>query len=135
MTVRRRALVLVCWSAAAAVAPACGGGDPSTTTTTLAVTSTTSTTSTTTSAPVDRVTITENDDGRRFAFSLRTQAELHLDDSKDWGRVSASGGAVELVQINYFTDPGYLGWEIDPVRPGTSTITAAGFTVTIDVTG
>lgn len=38
-------------------------------------------------------------------------------------RVTASGGSVSLVPIDFFADPGYVAWELSGVRPGQTVLT------------
>jgi len=113
------------------VAPATTTATPGATTadapTSNTATSTTASTSVMTDAtPLpDRSTITQEDTGKRFTTTLGNRVELQLSSDYLWTRPQVEG-SVELVDINFITDPGFTAWELLIKEPGEITITAIG---------
>jgi predicted secreted protein len=70
--------------------------------------------------------ITDADAGASFALSPGSETTLRLSGDYLWSEPLASGGAVQLVRVDYFQDPGFSEWVVQAVRPGTATVAAAG---------
>lgn len=81
------------------------------------------------SAPPPReapAVVTEADAGRSFALPLGSETTLRLSGEYVWSEPRVRGGAVRLVRVDYFQDPGFSEWLVEAVEPGTVTIAAAG---------
>ena len=72
------------------------------------------------------VTITQADSGKTFRVSLHRHATLHLSGRWTWSTPVVQGRAVDLIQVNYFKDPGFSAWTIDPAFRGTVHIRSVG---------
>lgn len=70
--------------------------------------------------------ITEADDGRAISLAVGDEVPLQLDSAWFWDQPSVDGDAVELVQVDYFTDPGFMEWIVTAVRPGDAVVSATG---------
>ena len=73
-----------------------------------------------------QLVITQSDSGKTFRLVVGADAEFHLSGRWTWSEPVVHGQAVDLVQINYFRDPGYSGWAVDPKAPGRVTIRSKG---------
>ncbi|MPZ87150.1 MAG: hypothetical protein GEU81_03555 [Nitriliruptorales bacterium] len=70
--------------------------------------------------------ITEADDGSTFALRRGDARALRLSNDSLWDLPEVSGGAVELVPVDYLVDPGYTEWQVDAVAAGTAEVAVAG---------
>ncbi|HEX2044951.1 MAG TPA: hypothetical protein VHF23_04910 [Gaiellaceae bacterium] len=70
--------------------------------------------------------ITDADAGAWFLVSRGSEATLRLSGDYMWSEPRVTGGAVELARVDYFQDPGFSEWVLLAVRPGRTTIAAAG---------
>ena len=70
--------------------------------------------------------ITQADSGKTFLLKVGARAELHLSGKWSWSTPVVRGRAVDLIQTNYFRDPGYSGWTIEPKARGTARIRSNG---------
>src|SRR5215471_15285862 len=68
------------------------------------------------------VVITQADSGKTFLLEVGARTELHLSGKWSWSTPVVRGRAVDLIQINYFRDPGYSGWTIESKARGTARI-------------
>lgn len=73
-----------------------------------------------------QVVITEAHAGERFRVALEARPLLRLDSAYVWEEPRTEGDAVEPVRVDYFQDPGFFEWELQPVSPGTTVITSTG---------
>lgn len=81
------------------------------------------------SAPSPRAApavVTEADSGGSFLLSLGSETTLRLSGEYVWSEPRTTGGAVELVRVDYLQDPGFSEWVVEAVRPGTATVAATG---------
>lgn len=70
--------------------------------------------------------LTDKDDGRSFSLPLGTETSLRLDSAWFWDEPAIAGDAVELTQVDYFTDPGFMEWIVTARQPGDAVLTATG---------
>lgn len=70
--------------------------------------------------------ITERHAGERFEVGLDAHPLLRLDGAWAWEEPRTEGDSVEPVRVDYFQDPGFLEWELRPVRPGTTILMSTG---------
>jgi len=73
-----------------------------------------------------QLVITQADSGKTFRLAVGAHAELHLSGKWTWSTPVVRGNALDLVQINYFRDPGYSGWTIDATARGTARVRSSG---------
>jgi len=73
-----------------------------------------------------QLVITQADSGKTFLLKVGARAELHLSGKWNWSTPAVRGSAVDLVQINYFRDPGYSGWTIDATSRGAARVGSSG---------
>jgi hypothetical protein len=70
--------------------------------------------------------ITQDDSGRVLRLALGAHTTLHLSGKWSWTGPRVDGRAIELVQINYFRNPGFSAWSIDARKAGTAHIRSSG---------
>jgi hypothetical protein len=70
--------------------------------------------------------ITQRDTGKTFTVRAGGELTLRLSTRWRWTPPRVKGGAVRLVRVDYFTDPGFLEWEVDGRARGSARITAVG---------
>jgi predicted secreted protein len=87
----------------------------------------------TTAIGATRLVITERDSGKTFTVRSGSELTLRLSSRYRWVEPKARGGAIRLVPVSYFTDPGFQEWEIRALHRGWTRITATGFDQTCDV--
>jgi hypothetical protein len=83
-------------------------------------------------------TLTQADSGKTVSIPPSGGITLQLSHRWRWSEPRLSGRSVRLQRIDYLVDPGFDAWSVEPVRKGTTTITASGspgrrFRVTIRV--
>ena len=74
----------------------------------------------------DRSVITQEDSGKHFVVSMKNRVNLHLSNDYLWTGPTVQGDAVELITVNYFTDPGFMDWELFFTTTGEVTVAAEG---------
>ncbi len=74
----------------------------------------------------DRSVITQADSGKHFVVSMKNRVNLHLPNDYLWTGPTVQGDAVELFSVNYFTDPGFMDWELFFATTGEVTVAARG---------
>jgi hypothetical protein len=78
------------------------------------------------SVPVSPRAITEADSGESFTLPAGSELRLRLSGDYEWSEPTVHGGAVELVRVDYFRDPGFSEWVVHAARSGTAKIAARG---------
>ena len=73
----------------------------------------------------DRSTLTVADAGRSYTTTLGNRIELQLSSDYLWSGTRIEGPA-QLIEINFFDDPGFMAWEVLIEGTGTVTINASG---------
>lgn len=139
MTARRAAVALI----GATLLAACGadrvvdeGGRSAATTSSTATTEETSSGAASTerspgsvvrptedSVGVQRLFITEDDDGTTFEVTPQAQVEVHLDTDGGW-EVTADGDVVLVVAVSSFEEGGAATWEVRLERQGEAVLEA-----------
>lgn len=69
--------------------------------------------------------LTEADNGASYRLPAGAEVHLRLSNRYIWSAPRATG-PVELVQIEFFRDPGYSEWVIRPAGSGEATIRSTG---------
>ena len=70
--------------------------------------------------------ITQRDTGKTFTVRAGGELTLRLSTRWRWTTPRVRGGAVRLVRVDYFTDPGFLEWQVDARARGSARISAVG---------
>jgi len=86
----------------------------------------TSTSRTLSLQPVPHRTLTQADSGRTVPMSRSGDVTLRLSHRWRWTEPRLRGSSIQLQRVDYIRDPGFDEWRIEPVRNGTTTITARG---------
>src|SRR5262249_38229164 len=70
--------------------------------------------------------LTPGDSGKTVAVDREGGATLRLSHRWRWSEPRLNGRSIQLQRVDYIRDPGYDEWQIEPLRKGTTTITALG---------
>jgi hypothetical protein len=70
--------------------------------------------------------ITQRSSGKTFKLAKGATATLRLSNRWRWSSPRVSTKAIELVPVEYFIDPGFREWTIEPRTRGRATIRSLG---------
>ena len=73
-----------------------------------------------------RPPITQAASGKTLRMSKGENAILRLSNRWQWSEPRVSSDAIELTPVDYFVDPGFREWTIEPRKRGRATIRALG---------
>jgi hypothetical protein len=73
-----------------------------------------------------RPPITQASSGKTVHMAKRENAILRLSNRWHWSEPRVSSNVVELTPVDYFVDPGFREWTIEPRKRGRATIRAFG---------
>lgn len=100
-------------------------------------------------ATVPEGPLTQDDDGARVQLTVGQEVSWQLSSDWDWLQPVSDGPAVEVVPVDYLSDPGFQEWLLLGGSEGTAQVTVEGLpacgdpaacpeqqvTLTVDVTG
>jgi hypothetical protein len=77
-------------------------------------------------ASAPRAPITQASSGKTIHVAKRGTLTLRLSNRWRWSEPRVTTRAVRLTPVNYFVDPGFAEWTIEPRKLGRATIRAIG---------